>query len=412
MGQIRGPGIPLVNDSPQNTQRGGIITLPSGGQYYPLAGDYLVAAGGQTILEWWDPNNLLWRAWSPPGSLSTVTTDGGNFRLINYSGVVAGAKITNAGSGGVNGIGPAQTGSTMTFAAPAAGGVTATAQGYVIVGGSVAAPTITQGGSGFLVPPLVLIDPPPPGGIQATAVATISAAGVVTAITMQNVGAGYTSTPNFYVVPNPQFSFATPQYPPAVGSPANAPGALGGAGVFPPPGLINPANVWAGSLYQPNIATAGVLLTPAALTGSGTLTGIVITYNGAGYAGNTVPGITFGGTSLGAAAATAIMSFCMTAAIGGTVTVTGGAAQIANTPSITSLGLIAGSFDNGQFWPRPARGINLTAAGNFTLEDPGFGLQGGAVFVNAGTSTTVGTVTNTQYGGIVDTSIVQSSVNS
>jgi hypothetical protein len=411
MGQIRGPGIPLTFDSPQNTQRGEIITLPSGGQYYPLAGDYLIASGSQTILEWWDPNNLMWRAWAPPGSYATFTSDGGNFRLINYSGVVAGAKITNAGSGGTNGIGPAQTGVLVAIAAPAAGGVTATAQAYAIVGGSVAAPTITQGGSGFLVPPLILIDPPPQGGIQATAVATISAAGVITAITMQNVGAGYISTPAFYVVPNPQFAFATPQYPPAIGSPANLPGALGGAGVFPPPGLINPANVWAGSLYQGNIAlgTLGVLLTPAVLTGSGTLTGLVITFNGGGYRGDSVPAISFSGGGLaGGVAATAIMSFCMNAA---TATATGGTAAVVGSPAITSLGLIASSFNNGQFWPRPARGLITAAAGSFTVEDPGFGLQGGAVLVNGG-STSLATVTNTQYGSIVDTTVIQSTVNS
>jgi hypothetical protein len=144
------------------------------------------------------------------------------------------------------------------------------------------------------------------------------------------------------------------------------------------------------------------------LTGSGTLTAIVMTYFGNGYAGNTVPAVSFAGGGLaGGVAATAIMSLCATAAIGGTVTATGGAAQIANTPSISSLGMISAGTNNNSFFPRPIRGINNAAAGSFALEDPGFGLQGGAVFVSAGTSTTVATITNTQYGGRVDTSVLQ-----
>jgi hypothetical protein len=240
--------------------------------------------------------------------------------------------------------------------------------------------------------------------VQATFTATISSAGVITGVTQQDPGAGYTSIPQFYIIP--QFQF----YAGAIRFPGDT------AQTTPAPGLINPANAWQGSPYQANLVTgtAGALLTGNALTGSGTLTALIMTYFGAGYAGNTVPSITFGGTSLGAAAATAVMSFCMTAAIGGTVTATGGAAQIANTPSITSLGVPTQGVNafnaNNTYFPRPARGINSGATGSFTLEDPGYGLQGGAVFVNAGTSTTVATVTNTQYGGRPDVSIIQAGV--
>jgi hypothetical protein len=354
----------------------------------------MVTTGSQTVLEWWDPTDAIWRNYAGPNTWEQISSDGANFRLVNLSGVVVGGNITNAGSGGTNGIGPIQTGSTVAFAAPAAGGVTATAQGYVVVGGTVPAPTVTQGGSGFLVPPVVCCDPPPPGGVQATFSATITAAGVLSTVTQLNPGAGYTSIPQFYIVPEPMF------YQGAIRYPGDLPQTV------PAPGLIHPNNVWTGSTFQGNIqtGTTGALLTGVALTGSGTLTAIVMTYFGNGYAGNTVPAISFAGTSLGAAAATAIMSFCAT---GSTVTASGGAAQIANTPSISSLGLIAGTNNNNTFFPRPIRGINTGATGSFTVEDPGFGLQGGAVFVNAGTSTTVATVTNTQYGGRVDSSIIQ-----
>jgi len=377
-----------------------VLSLASGGVWYPPSGTYLITTGSQTIVQWWDPTNAIWRQYAGPETLAQISCDGANYRLVNNSGTCVGGNITNAGSGGVNGIGPNQTGSTVTFAAPAAGGAPATAQGYVVVGGSVPAPTITQGGSGFLVPPQVVCDPPPAGGVQATFTTAISAAGVLTGVTQATAGAGYTSIPQFYIIPQPQF------YQGSIRFPGDTPQTT------PAPGLINPANSWQGSPFQANLVTGttGALLTGVALTGSGTLTAIVMTAFGTGYAGNSQATITFGGTSLGAAAATPIMSFCMTAAIGGTVTVTGGAAQIANTPSITSLGIVATLNNNNSFSPRPARGLNSSAAGNFTLEDPGYGLQGGAVFVNAGTSTTVGTVTNTQYGGRVDTSIVQAMV--
>jgi hypothetical protein len=397
MAQIRGPGIQLPLDSPQNTGRPGVLVLPPGGIYTFTQGDYIVASGDQTVLQYFDPGLNAWRTFTNPGALTTFFADGGNFRLVNLSGVVVGGNITNAGSGGTNGIGFAQTGSTVTFAAPAAGGVTGTATGFVVVGGSVAAPTITQAGSGFLTPPVVFCDPPPQGGVQATAIAVISAAGAITGITMVNVGAGYTSAPQWYISPSNFNGFlATPDR---------------AAGAFPQPGLINPANVWPGTVFQGNIAlgTTGALLTPTALTGSGTLTAIVMSYYGAGYAGNTVPAISFGGTSLGAAAATAIMSLCVS---GSSATATGGTTAVTGGVAITSLGLIALTNNNNTFWPRPARGTTSAAAGTFTVEDPGFGLQGGVVTVTYVGGATLATVTNTQLGGRNDTSIIQSSVNS
>jgi hypothetical protein len=393
MSAIRGPGIQLPFGSPQINGAGGEIVLPSGGIYVVPQGNYICQLGSQTVAQWFDPNNGLWRVVQPSGDLMQISADGGNYRLVNVSGTCVGANITNAGSGGVNGIGPVQTGSTVTFGAPAAGGVTATATGYVIVGGSVQAPVVTQGGSGFLVPPAVFCDPPPAGGVQATAVATISAAGVITAITMVNVGAGYTSSPQWYIAPQGFNGFlATPDR---------------AAGAFPPPGLINPANVWPGSVLQPNIAATGALLTPAALTGSGTLTAIVMTYYGAGYTGSTVPTISFGGTSLGAAAATAIMSFCANAA---TITGASGTAYVVGAPVISTLGFVAGSNNNNTFVPRPIRGKVTNATGPaFTVEDPGFGIQSAGTGVTLGGAgfTALGNVPAANLGGINDTSILQ-----
>ncbi len=396
MSAIRGPGIPLPFTAPQVNGAGGEIMLQSGGIYMVPQGNYLCQLGSQTVAQWFDPNMFAWRVVQPSGDLMQISADGGNYRLINFSGVVAGANITNAGSGGTNGIGPTQTGSTVSFGAPAAGGVTATATGYVVVGGSVAAPTVTQGGSGFLVPPLVFCDPPPVGGVQATATATISSAGVITGITMVNVGAGYTSTPQWYIVPQPFNGFLpTPDRSTATG-------------LFPAPGLIHPNNVWPGTVYQANISSAsGALLTPVALTGSGTLTAIVMTYNGAGYTGTTLPTVTLAGVSLGAAAATAIMSYCLT---GTSVTGASGTGYTVGAPAETTLGLIAGSNNNNTFVPRPGRGIVTNAAGPvFTIEDPGFGIQsaGTGVKIGGGSITAIGNVPAASLGGINDVSILQ-----
>jgi hypothetical protein len=400
MAQIRGI-FPFPSTSPQNSGGvPGVLTLQSGGVWYPPAGTYLITTGSQTIVQWYDPTDGIWRQYAGPESINQLSCDGTNYRLLNNSGTCVGGNITNAGSGGTNGIGPVQTGSTVSFAAPAAGGAPATAQGYVVVGGTVPAPTVTQGGSGFLVPPLIACDPPPPGGVQATFTATLSSAGVITGVTQVNAGAGYTSVPQFYIIPQWQF------YPGSLRFPGDTFGTTNPNAAYPP-GLINPANAWNGSPYQANLVTGtgGALLTGNALTGSGTLTAIVMTAFGGGYAGNSQATITFAGTSLGTAAATPIMSFCMT---GTSAAATGGAGQVANTAVVTSLGLVAATNNNNTFFPRPARGILTNANGTFTVEDPGYGLQGGTVFETGGTA--VATVTNTQYGGKTDSSIIQAMV--
>ena len=393
MSQIRGV-FPFPFTSPSTAGVPNALLLTPGERYLPPAGQGVVTTGSQTILQWWDPTDTLWRNYAGPETSNQISTDGTNFSLINLSGCVVGASITNAGSGGTNGIGPLQTGSTVTFAAPAAGGALATAQAYPVVGGSVPAPTVTQGGSGFVAPPIVCCDPPPPGGVQATFAATISAAGVITAVTQVNPGAGYLAPPVFYIIPTQQYYQGAPRWPGDI-----AAGFPGSVMFYPAPGLINPANTWPGSPFQANIVTgtAGALLTAGALTGSGTLTAIVMTSFGWGYTQATIPAITFGGTALGAAAATAIMSLCLATA---SVTVTGGA-MTAGQGAETTLGLVAGTNNNNTFVPRAGRGV-ATAAGAFSVEDAGFGFQKGIAMVGQ-----AGTITGTQLGGINDVSLLQ-----
>jgi hypothetical protein len=283
---------PFPFETPQTGD--GTYSLAGGGVYVPPAGDWQVVCDANTQLQWFNPNTLVWQPSTAGAAFQQVSTDPANFRIINTTGTVTGTTITGAGTGATNGIGTTATGVTLVFTASPVGAI-ATAVAFPIVGGSVQAPTITQGGSGFLAPPLIMIDPPPAGGIQATAVATISSAGVVTAITMVKVGAGYTSSPNFYVIPQP------PYY---TGSPIAGVAAAG----WPAAGLVYPTNLPgnAFSFFEPNKSPVGCQLTPAALTGSGTLTGIGII--DAGFAYTATPTITVLGAGAATATAAAVVS--------------------------------------------------------------------------------------------------------
>lgn len=281
MPQIRG-AFPFP--TAQIAEGGGVIALPNGGVWYPPPGEWLIQTAANACVQWWDPIAQTWRNQvSNSNTGDFFPTDGYNIRLFNMTGTILSAPITAAGSGGTNGIGTAS-GASMAFSAPGTGGALAT--GYVIVGGSVQAPTITQAGSGFIMPPIVVIDPPPPGGIQATATAALTAGGGIASITMSNVGAGYATSPNFYLLPQSAYYQGGPS-----GGVAAAP--------IPAPGLVFPSNAAPGNQ---NTSPVGAQLTPAALTGSGTVTGLVMINNGTGYTGT--PTVTISGGGLTGATST------------------------------------------------------------------------------------------------------------
>lgn len=409
--RLGGP-FPFPITAPAVNGAGEAVALTSGQMFIVPQGNWLVIPGQETVLEYFDQVSGLWRGTQCyQGQVEQISSDGANYRLVNLSGVVVGANITNVGSGGTNGIGPLQTGSTVSFGAPAAGGAQATAQGYVVVGGTVPAPTVTQGGSGFIHPPLVFCDPPPPGGVQALFTATISSAGVITGVTQVNAGAGYTSIPNFYIVPQPQYYQGEPRWPAVAGGSPDTSVAQGLSFTGQPPGLINPANAWGGFPYQGNLVTGttGALLTGAALTGSGTLTAIIVNSYGQGYTGSTLPAVSFAGVSLGAAAATSIMSFCSTVAPGSTLTGQTGATYVVGNIAETTLGLVSNTNNNNLFTPRPIRGKVTNATGPaITVEDPGFGIQSAGTGVTIGPSGgTLGNVAAANLGGLTDVSVLQ-----
>ena len=292
MPQIRGAfPLPLPNLFEGNNR----VALFSGGTWYPPSGNYLMFTDANTVVEVWDPVETVWRTFVGASNSESVYCDGYNMRVRNTSGSLVSTAITGAGSGYTNGIGPLATGLTLTVS-----GGTQTAgypipSLYPIVGGTVQSPTITRAGSGFVVPPLIVIDPPPVGGIQATAYAVLTAGGAISAITMLSAGAGYAVTPNFWIIPQPSYYQGGPPGGPTSGlNPAS----------INPGGLVDPANIAPSTNVQAD-SVNGAKLTPAALTGSGTLTGIGIINNGGGYTATTAPTIAL---SSGAATATITLS--------------------------------------------------------------------------------------------------------
>ena len=271
-------------------QEGGTrIELGSGGVFYFPPGEYIVFNDSHTQVEYFDGQSQTWQIFAPVSTAGAyLSADGYNFRAHNITGIVSGNTLATAGSGMTNGIGPTLSGVSLSYGASNTTGYP-TATAYAIIGGSVAAPTVTQAGSGFLIPPLLVIDPPPQGGIQATAIAVMTAAGSsgIASITMENVGAGYLTTPNFWIIPQP-------------GSYQGGPAGGIAAGAVPAPGLVFPSNAVQGNQ---NTSATGAQLTSVALTGSGTLTGVGIINAGGGYTG--APTVTITGGS-GSVAITAL----------------------------------------------------------------------------------------------------------
>lgn len=248
------------------------------GQALPVpAGDYALALGKYTVLQILDPvSSVLWYPYAQSsGETIQVHSDGQNMRIANLTGCPIGAVVTNAGSGYV------QASTTVTASA---GGSTWLA----VVGGAVTSVSVTSAGSGYTVAPIVLIAAPnnllTPGELQATAYATISS-GTVSSITLVDQGAGYPTVPSVLIQPSP--------YDPNYGS------------------IVN--------------ATATVIL-----GGSGQVTAVVCTNNGAPQ--STAPTLTISGVG-SSAAATATMMWTATGA-----SVSAGGAGYTTATLVTSIG--------------------------------------------------------------------------
>lgn len=317
-------------------QSGRSIAL-TGGQIYMIpSGQWLVNLGPYTFLQYWDPVTHVWMIGQEPNLSAPfpISSDGSNYRLINLTGTVVGAVITNAGSGYTDGIyypagyeipGSHASLQLGTAAAPsvtfASGSGLTLALGNVIVGGCVAAPpTIVDGGSGYTRVPTLVFDDPPAGGVRASAVCLISG-GAISVVSMVNQGAGYITPPNVTVIPDPEDDTGT-----------------------------------------------GAQITTA-LAGSGGVTAITMAYNGSRM--STVPAISFSPATT--TAATSIMCFTSTAvtSAGATNLANGSVVQLLSGRTAGTPTRINPAISTDMFRPRPGFCAPATAAGAQTIVDGG-----------------------------------------
>ena len=348
------------------------ISLAASAEYYIPSGTWWVFPGPYTFLQWKDPYSAKFtvRPTSATG-VHYIDSDGTNYKLANTTGCPVGASITAVGTAGVftTGIGTTATGLTVTASS---GSSTWTP----IIGGAISTTLATStgtttAGSGYLYPPLCIIDAPPTGGLQATAIVTSISSGTVPVANVQviNQGAGYPAAPNLTFLNDPRDT--------------------AGSG-------------------------AVVVLT---LTGTGVLTGLYPSNHGTPLTG--VPTLTF---STSTAAATCIMNFTVTS-YATTGIVTGSSIQAAEVTSIGNLVAAQASpapinplHSNGVTFPRPARIAAEISSGGIiatgqTVEDGGLGIQQvpSAVISYSITSTTaiVPSLTTLNVGGVTDTSYIQ-----
>lgn len=349
---ISGPGLGLplpqnlypsyLNNAPVDTPTNRLALAP--GEVFVIpAGTWYIDVGSYCILQFLDPVTGTWTAGPTPGWLSGrqyIKSDGFTVRVANLTGCVYSIVPTAYGSGFV------QASTSLTIVGPT--GVTASP----LVGGQLTS-TVTSGGAGYGLPPLVMIPAPPNaannsngiGGIQASAYAVISG-GSVTAVSFTNPGAGYPSAPIGVIVPNP----ADP-------------------------------NINVGITQ----ATVGF-----SLAGSGSITGALVTNNGAAIPDGSLSNVTvtIGGAGSGATLAANVMQTVKAGSVVGTglgygtvaalLTSVGGAGNagtITNSPEFLGIG----------FRPRPAQ-VSLAVTGGGTIAAQTGTVIDGGLFLSAPTA--------------------------
>ena len=282
------------------------VTLAPG-QALPIpGGDWALTTGKYTFLQALDPVANVWFPFSSSvGSPEFLHSDGQNFRIANLTGCPIGAVITAAGNG--------YSQATCTVTANAGGSTW-----QPIVGGAVSTTvSITSAGSGYTVPPIVLISSPPAyssiGAVQATGYAVLSGS-TVSSVSITAQGAGYTTAPSIVLLPSP---------------------------------------------YDPNYASVTNATATTAIVGgvstSGQITAVLCTNNGAPQA--SAPTLTVGGSYTTAATVAATMCWTATGA-----SVAAGGAGYSTSTEVTSIGGRTASapvwtnpiIETGILQPRPA----------------------------------------------------------
>lgn len=364
-----GPGIGL-------TLRGqitNVISLPAGGIVTIPAGPFSVSPGNYSFVQFLDPISQEWRIHSDTRTADIyVESDGTNWRIANLTGCVVGARLTNAGANYTS----------VPTITVSAGGAQATA-----IMGQVVSTTATlttnnlpsaTSGSNYTYPPICIVSPPPTGGLPAKATCALTN-GAVSSITITDQGAGYGLGPT------------------AVGASLNAPTITF---VTNPEDPNLPEN---GGTVNIVAATATLALDP---NSAGTVNAVIIGAPGTPL--TAVPTLTF---SSGAAAATAIMAFTVTAQ-----TVSGGSGYpnlsgyTTTGGSLTSATAYLSSFNNFLAIPRPALGT-VTASGgvlsSVTIQDGGtFQAVPSPIILQNGTVST-GTIATPTVGGVTDNILMQ-----
>ena len=250
-----------------------------------------------------------------------------------------------------------------------------------VVVGSIGSVGITNPGSGYTEPPVVIVSAPnDSNGVRATMLSSISnAAGTVIGFTITSGGTSYTSFPSV--------SLSAPPNPGGVQATAVVT-AISGTGVIQALSVTNPGS---GYITAPSVTFSGgggSGANIAAVLGSGIVTGLTITEAGSGY--TSAPTITFsgGGGGSGAAAVAGPLSFAKGAV--GVVVINGGSGY--TNSSNTTITISAA----------PAGGTNATATaivfGNsvtgIVVTNPGAG------YTSNPTVTIGGTGTNASANGV------------
>ena len=312
------------------------VTLQSGQFSVIPSGAYVIKLGKYSMIQYYDPVSTTWRNFDAltHGVPFPFVSDGFNYRIINLSGCVVGAVITNGGTSNAAKIGfwPAGSSSTTgaTMTTTAGGNAPAlTAQFNVIVGGAVnATVTVTAGGAGYVIPPVLTFSQPALGGLPATGYAVLTA-GAVSSVVVTNQGAGYASAPTITVTP-------------VAGDPG-----------------------------------AGAVLTPVLVTGTtvgyGQACLVTMANYGGGYA--SVPTITCAGlTSLAATAVTCLSVITATTVSSATNRVANQLVYVAQKTAATLFGsMVNPDYTTNLFTMRNGLGIYNTSAslGSQTILDGG-----------------------------------------
>jgi hypothetical protein len=376
-GPLSGPGVGLP--LPQNLYPSELLNTAydfstnriclAPGNELPIPAGVWFVDGMYSVLEFLDAVNGLWELGAAPGwggFNSYVKSDGFNVRLANRTGCLVGAVVLAYGSGYVQASTSISVVGTNATMAP-------------IVGGQLIVSSMVSNGGGYGVAPIVYIPAPPGptsnsngvGGIQATAFATI-AGGTVSTVSLINPGAGYQTAPAPIILTNPT---------------------------------------------DPNINSGITQATVSvSLTGSGSITGALLTNPGAPLATIANITLTVAGAGTGATISPVILQSVQSASVTGAVI--GGAVGGMTAGGAWPQGSITNSaeFLFKKFRPRPANITFTPASGTVTTGSTGNIVDGGlfastpsGVFAwAAGASVSGGATLNLVMGGVTDYVILQS----